>query len=210
MKESKVQKDESLIAEGFKLACDHLVPRLVSEVSQSLLAHCNDMRQETHRNEKQFQQQIEQKVQQAFMQVRQEMEEKMQQEMKGMRQEMKEMQQKLEKEVQRQLAGRTFQDGSPKLDGVITPQIMRLAANDWSEGKVCPFGRLLLDVTDAKVENIIAGKSTPDEKTYAILEAWYNQDGRNATVGKLLEVCNDPVIGMGGAVEMALKRAGLI
>eukprot|EP00118_Oscarella_pearsei_P012956 m.99082 g.99082 ORF g.99082 m.99082 type:complete len:91 (+) comp37033_c0_seq2:488-760(+) len=78
------------------------------------------------------------------------------------------------------------------------------------DGRVYPLGRLLLGATNAEVENITTGKATPYDKTYAILEAWYMRDGCNATMKELLKVCDDRVIGIGGAVKMDLRMEGLL
>eukprot|EP00118_Oscarella_pearsei_P018505 m.189710 g.189710 ORF g.189710 m.189710 type:complete len:356 (+) comp39419_c0_seq24:2128-3195(+) len=160
-KQNEWHGKESRAREDYDLASDDLFPSLVAEVTQSFLSQDKPKGQETYQSRQEIQQQIEQQVMQRLAQMQQEMQEG--------------MQQKVEEEVQRQLE-RALLDKSPPYDSqrVVTPEIMDIVSRRGREGKVFPFGRLLLNVTDAGGENVITGKATPYDKMYAILEAWFN------------------------------------
>eukprot|EP00118_Oscarella_pearsei_P021752 m.247322 g.247322 ORF g.247322 m.247322 type:complete len:128 (+) comp40266_c0_seq10:688-1071(+) len=117
-------------------------------------------------------------------------------------------------EVKRQLEKRALQENSPshERERVITSEIIELVSKYGREDMVIRFGRLLLKVRSAKVENIMSGVQEIRHlvaKCMVSLEAWLYRDGRSdATLDRLLKVCHK--IDIGGVVEMDLRKVGLL
>eukprot|EP00118_Oscarella_pearsei_P019059 m.199763 g.199763 ORF g.199763 m.199763 type:complete len:129 (+) comp39574_c0_seq2:133-519(+) len=91
---------------------------------------------------------------------------------------------------------------------VVNHEIMDIVCNYVDDKRVLAFGRQLLKKNSTGVKNVIAGNDSPYEKVYAILEAWYEKEGKGATVEKLISVCAHPCIGIDGAVKTDLTKAG--
>eukprot|EP00118_Oscarella_pearsei_P019476 m.207218 g.207218 ORF g.207218 m.207218 type:complete len:227 (+) comp39693_c0_seq1:250-930(+) len=90
---------------------------------------------------------------------------------------------------------------------VVNRDIMDIVCKYADADSVPPFGRRLLNMSNAQVKNEITGIRRPSEQMYAILEKWLTQEGEDATLDKLLLVCHHTV-NIGGAVTKDLKTEG--